>query len=195
MLHATSIAKITHAHRLGVGGGVLQTLAVHQVLKGASPTRLLQTLQDEMASFEREEEEREYADKLKKIEKWRDEPDSNLPVLLPELGNDVSAIDSVPTALFCFLRGCSKFDKSVQFEETIKLAIQLGGDTDTIASMAGAITGAYLGAESIPEYMLASCEAVYQVRQAAEDIYNLVTEDGEKSLRRKAEVDSEEPEG
>jgi hypothetical protein len=28
---------------------------------------------------------------------------------------------------------------------TYRLAISLGGDTDTIASMAGAITGAYLG--------------------------------------------------
>ena len=34
-----------------------------------------------------------------------------------------------------------------------------------------------------------------QVRQAAEDIYNLMIKDGEESLRRKAEVDSEEPEG
>lgn len=30
--------------------------------------------------------------------------DSELPEICFELGNDVSAIDSVPTALFCFLR-------------------------------------------------------------------------------------------
>ncbi len=32
-------------------------------------------------------------------------------------------------------------------KSTYRLAIQLGGDTDTIASMAGAISGAYLGIE------------------------------------------------
>ena len=30
------------------------------------------------------------------------------------------------------------------------MPISLGGDTDTIAAMAGAISGAYLGIESIP---------------------------------------------
>ena len=35
--------------------------------------------------------------------------DSDLAEIGFELGNDVSAIESVPTALFCFLRGCLKF--------------------------------------------------------------------------------------
>ena len=35
--------------------------------------------------------------------------------------------------------------KNIKF--SYRLAIRLGGDTDTIASMAGAISGAYLGIE------------------------------------------------
>jgi len=36
------------------------------------------------------------------------------------------------------------------FEETIGQAILLGGDVDTIACMAGALSGAHLGAAGIP---------------------------------------------
>ena len=31
-----------------------------------------------------------------------------------------------------------------------RFALAIGGDTDTIASMAGAVTGVHLGAEAIP---------------------------------------------
>ena len=70
-----------------------------------------------------------------------------------ELGNDVSAVDSVPTALFCYLRGMRGHhdnsrdhgdDDDLQkvsdhgnvFERVLVTALRMGGDTDTIASMA-----------------------------------------------------------
>ena len=64
-----------------------------------------------------------------------------------ELGNDVSAVDSVPTALFCYFRGMSGHhgdDDDLQgisdhgnvFERVLVTALRMGGDTDTIASMA-----------------------------------------------------------
>ena len=72
-----------------------------------------------------------------------------------ELGNDVSAVDSVPTALFCYLRGVNGHhdnsrdhgdddddglqgvsDHSNVFERVLVTALRMGGDTDTIASMA-----------------------------------------------------------
>ena len=62
-----------------------------------------------------------------------------------ELGNDVSAVDSVPTALFCYLRGSRDHgDDGLQgdtdygnvFERVLVTALRMGGDTDTIASMA-----------------------------------------------------------
>jgi type I restriction enzyme M protein len=47
----------------------------------------------------------------------------------------------VPEALEVFLEG-------KDFEDTIRLAISLGGDSDTIGAMAGAIADAYYG---VPE--------------------------------------------
>jgi hypothetical protein len=37
-----------------------------------------------------------------------------------ELGNDVTALESVPTALFAFLRGCRRFPGPRQFQHTIR---------------------------------------------------------------------------
>jgi hypothetical protein len=37
-----------------------------------------------------------------------------------ELGNDVTALESVPTALFAFLRGCRRFPGPRQFQQTIR---------------------------------------------------------------------------
>ena len=52
----------------------------------------------------------------------------------------------------------SWFQSQDSFRKTIELAISLGGDTDTIASMAGAIAGAYWGVDNIPESWQAVCE-------------------------------------
>jgi len=49
---------------------------------------------------------------------------------------DTSCEGSVPQAIFVFL-------ESTGFENAIRLALSIGGDTDTIASMVGAMAGAY----------------------------------------------------
>ena len=57
-----------------------------------------------------------------------------------DTGNDVSALGSVPAAVFCFLRGLEEvkgLNEDNQLIRTVVLAIALGGDTDTIATMAG----------------------------------------------------------
>ncbi|MBQ8534640.1 MAG: ADP-ribosylglycohydrolase family protein [Bacilli bacterium] len=54
------------------------------------------------------------------------------------------SINSVPQAIFVFL-------ESNSFEETIRNAISIGGDTDTIACIAGSLAESYYG---IPEELL-----------------------------------------
>ena len=48
----------------------------------------------------------------------------------------VRAIDSVPQALFCFF-------ESNDFEDAIRLALSIGGDTDTIACITGSLAEAH----------------------------------------------------
>jgi ADP-ribosylglycohydrolase len=46
--------------------------------------------------------------------------------------------ETVPEAITCFL-------ESSDFEDTIRLAVSLGGDADTLGAIAGAIAEAYYG--------------------------------------------------
>jgi poly(ADP-ribose) glycohydrolase ARH3 len=67
-------------------------------------------------------------------------------------GNGIEAQSSVVTAIACF--GLTPDS----FEQTIANAVLLGGDTDTIAAMAGAVSGAYLGTSALPQKLLAELE-------------------------------------
>jgi poly(ADP-ribose) glycohydrolase ARH3 len=64
--------------------------------------------------------------------------------MVHQLGHGIEAFNSVPTAIFSFLA------HTQDFASTVIYAVSLGGDTDTIASMAGAISGAYLGIDALP---------------------------------------------
>ncbi len=61
------------------------------------------------------------------------------------LGVGVASADSVPAAigLFAFAKG----DPSL----AISLGVNMGGDCDTVASIAGALAGTYAGVQAIPE--------------------------------------------
>ncbi|MEX2529945.1 MAG: ADP-ribosylglycohydrolase family protein [Gemmatimonadota bacterium] len=68
------------------------------------------------------------------------------------LGTGGRAVESVPAALWAFL---SHPDDP---EEAIITAVGLGGDTDTIGAMAGALAGARCGASSLPARWLEAAE-------------------------------------
>jgi len=53
------------------------------------------------------------------------------------------------------------------------LAISLGGDTDTIGAMTGAISGAYLGFDSIPGKWRDKLENRRYIEELAERLCNL----------------------
>lgn len=83
-------------------------------------------------------------------------------------GNGIKAQEAVPAAIFSFLhKGKKSFDESVNY------AMSLGGDTDTIASMTGAISGAYWGVDRIPPLWQNKCEAVDEAIEFANKIYKL----------------------
>lgn len=63
---------------------------------------------------------------------------------LPELSLGGAAFETVPAAFYCFLRTPG------DLQETLVSSIVAGGDTDTRAAIAGAMTGAYNGRERIP---------------------------------------------
>ena len=68
----------------------------------------------------------------------------------PRYGFDVSCQGSVPESIIAFLEGNS-------FEEVIRLAISLGGDSDTIGAMAGAIAACMY---PIPDDIAERCDSI-----------------------------------
>lgn len=64
------------------------------------------------------------------------------------------ASSSVPQALFCFL-------KSNDFEDTIRTSISIGGDSDTIACIAGSLAEAYYG---VPKNLIEEVEKYLPVQ-------------------------------
>jgi ADP-ribosylglycohydrolase len=61
------------------------------------------------------------------------------------LFNGAFVLESLPAALWCFLRSPE------DAEQVLVTAVQGGYDADTVAAMAGAMVGAYLGDEAFPE--------------------------------------------
>jgi ADP-ribosyl-[dinitrogen reductase] hydrolase len=79
--------------------------------------------------------------------------------------NSPLAMDSVPAAFYCFL----KFEP----EEALVMAASSGGDTDSIASIAGSLFGASHGPSWIPESWLASLEGKERIESAARGLFEL----------------------
>ena len=67
-------------------------------------------------------------------------------------GNTLEAHRSVVTSIACFANAPDRYT------EVISRAIGKGDDTDTLAAMAGAISGARLGVAGIPAHLVESLE-------------------------------------
>lgn len=158
-------SSITHSHELGKQGAALQACAVALALNTSSDEEIdreafLSGLQD----FIRD---RLYKEKVARIRELLGEQDKAKVVAV--LGNGIEAPRSVPTAIYCFLR------QPQSYKDTVIYAISLGGDTDTIAAMAGAISGAYLGIEAIPSEWRAKLENREYIETLAEKLWHIAT--------------------
>lgn len=153
-------AALTHAHALGIEGAVLQAVAVALLLRTPhetplSPVQFLDTLLPRVC-------EPTYQRRLGII--YRLGQDAPPELVAERLGNGIAAHESVPTALSCFLRSPHSFAATVGF------ALRLGGDTDTIAAMAGTLSGAYLGAAALPARWCAQVEHAAHLIELADQL-------------------------
>ncbi|CAL8087144.1 unnamed protein product [Orchesella dallaii] len=122
-----------------------------------------------------------YCDKLRVTLEFlaRSQPPTRIEVI-ERLGNGNKAIDSVPTAIYSFLFA-TKHDMLPEMSTPIKSpvlrcifhAISLGGETDTVAAMAGAIAGAYWGYSQIPNEILRVCEGWTEILKLADELFNM----------------------
>ena len=114
------VTAVTHNHEEGLKGAEATTVATYMALHGST-----------------KEEIKEY------IVKNYYHLDFTLNDIREEYHFDVSCQGSVPQALEAFF-------ESLSYEDAIRNAISIGGDSDTIAAIAGAVACAYYG---IPDYL------------------------------------------
>jgi poly(ADP-ribose) glycohydrolase ARH3 len=138
-------SNVTHVHPLGQWGAVMQAAAIG-----------LAVIQNSKEPFKKEEVivhlrevlwdgPIEYMRALNKIEEMLAEGKKlQAREVVQSLGNGVEAQFSVPSAC------CIALNYSPDFCDAIQAAISLGGDTDTIAGMVGAIVGAHVGEKGLP---------------------------------------------
>lgn len=173
---------ITHAHQLGIAGAYLQALAIRQAI-GLNPNEPLDVekyLDNLATAIAPADVDNNYQTQIGAIRKLINSP--NMPsdeMTVDALGHSVSALFSVPTAIYCFLRGTQEDRKPEgitsenPFRRCLEYAIGLGGDTDTIASMACSISGAYYGDAIVPENLLKCCEEFEGLTKQAEELYKV----------------------
>jgi poly(ADP-ribose) glycohydrolase ARH3 len=130
-------AEPTHLHPLGIEGAQLLALAV--ALASQTETLDRRDFIDRLLEACVSDEYRERLEQARGMES----PDE-----LCLLGNGIAAVESVPTAIASFSL------TPWSYAETMGNVILLGGDTDTMAAMAGAVAGAHLGVQAIPKDLL-----------------------------------------
>ena len=116
---ARATAIVTHDHPEGIKGAECTAALIYLARNGFT--------KEEMAEYAVTEFGYDFHESLEEMK-------------LPHQHRRVSCMDSLPKAIRCFLDGNS-------FEEVVRKAVSLGGDTDTVAAIAGSIAEAMYGVD------------------------------------------------
>lgn len=149
---ADAQAAVTHAHLEGRDGAVLLAAAINVALRtGADePINLRRIDPRATGAHDHGIELRSPSMRSALIELIDVGTD---PATASRFGSSVAARSSVPAAIAVAV------SHGHDVVDTARAAIQLGGDTDTVAAMAAAITGAHVGGQRLPERLLRRLEA------------------------------------
>lgn len=123
---AKESAECTHNHPDGIAGAQAIALCIFMARKGKTKDEIRQAVEQRFYPLDFT------TDEIRPSYGWRTE----------RFGNSVWCSASVPPAIVAFL-------DSTDFVDCIRTAISLGGDSDTIAAMAGSIAQAYYGVPAI----------------------------------------------
>lgn len=126
---ATRTALPTHNHPEGVKGAVATALAIFYGMQG---------------------KDKDYIRKQVLEEYYPSWAELSYEEIKPEYRFDETCQQTIPAALICFL-------ESKDYEDCLKLAIALGGDSDTLGAISGPI--AYAFYKTMPDALIANAKA------------------------------------
>lgn len=110
-----AVSEVTHNHPEGIKGAEAATAAIYMALHGSGIPEIRDFINENYYPM-----------------------DFTLDEIRPDYEFDVSCQGTVPPAIMAFL-------ESTGFEDAIRNAISIGGDSDTLAAITGGIAEAYYG--------------------------------------------------
>ncbi len=150
---ATASSLITHGHPCATAGSVATAGLVSMALDGMEPADMVDSLCDLVVAISEE-----FVVAVRQVPGLLAcSPD----MALHELGQGWVAEEAVAGALYCFLRTPD------DFAATVLAGANSDGDSDSIACIAGAISGAYNGADAIPRRWREQVENASGLREVA----------------------------
>lgn len=148
---------ITHAHPESVNAATAMAYATRLVVRREVPPELVI---GEVLSFIDEDR---VAKRLRIAQRLLD-TGADTEAALDELGTSNDAGEAVPAALYLFTRFPD------DFETPVLEAVNAGGAADVIASMVGALSGAWFGAQRLPEPLIEGLDGRMYILMAAPTI-------------------------
>ncbi|KQO29858.1 hypothetical protein ASF10_04940 [Flavobacterium sp. Leaf82] len=152
-----AVSSITHAHFRSVFACFIYVIFCFEILKGKNKKEAYTETQNILTEFLKDKEynpkEIQLFDRILKndISKY---PESEIP-------SSGYVLHSLEASFWCFLNSDS-------YEETVLKAVNLGGDTDTTAAIAGGLAGIYYGIENIPEKWIGNLVRANDIKDLAE---------------------------
>ncbi|MCP4042589.1 MAG: ADP-ribosylglycohydrolase family protein [Gammaproteobacteria bacterium] len=120
---AKKSAEVTHNHPEGIKGAQATALSIYLARKGNSKAKIREVI----------------------AERFEYDLDRSVEDMRPGYSFDISCQGSVPESIICFL-------DSNDLEGTIRNAVSMGGDADTMACIAGGVAQAFY--KKIPEIII-----------------------------------------
>lgn len=174
--------RVTHTNKSAIAGALIVSLSVAYALTHAvfDLDRYLSLLSVEAAVFDEE-----LALRIRSLPALLNASEEDaLKELLKNSSIAGSPIgDIVVTAIYAFIKHTSDFEKSVQF------CVNAGWDTDTMAAMNGAISGAWNGMSAIPARYVDCLENGYKGRDYILSLADRLAKNDYGSIKRNVLVD------
>jgi poly(ADP-ribose) glycohydrolase ARH3 len=156
------ISSIDHNHPIGIDSAAVLAYAISMALKNRFDTEIYCQLLIDCAKTKEVKKNMIYV--LNSL--MNNTPAKEVDLTLGNITRSIAdAHKAVPFAIFSFLKN------KKSFKDTIEMAISSQGDADTIASMAGALSGAFLGIKSIHQNWILKLENYVYIRKLATQLF------------------------
>lgn len=155
------ISSLTHRHKRSKLACIIYVIFAMQLLSGADKEQAL----DGTIQFVKNKCSKAYADELGNYARILNREIIGLPE--DTIRSTGYVVDTLEAVIWCFFQ-------TDNYREAVLQAINLGGDTDTIAAIVGGIAGIYYGFQTIPDQWIQNLAEKKKLYQMFEEFSRIV---------------------